>query len=47
MAAERHDCPNCDAPADSACRTQGGKAAAKYHSLRFVPARCAHRAWVR
>ncbi|WP_443072583.1 zinc finger domain-containing protein [Streptomyces sp. RPT161] len=24
LAVERHDCPNCDAPAGSACRTRGG-----------------------
>ncbi|WP_432763094.1 zinc finger domain-containing protein [Actinomadura xylanilytica] len=32
LAVERHDCPNCDAPAGSACRTRGGRTAAKYHS---------------
>src|ERR1700730_2207677 len=36
LAVERHDCPNCDAPAGSACRTRGGKTAAKYHPPRFV-----------
>lgn len=36
LAVERHDCPNCDAPASSACRTRGGKTAAKYHTPRFV-----------
>ncbi|MFD3542057.1 recombinase family protein [Streptomyces sp. NPDC058662] len=36
MAVERHDCSNCDAPAGSACRTRGGKTAAKYHTPRFV-----------
>ncbi|WP_420543170.1 zinc finger domain-containing protein [Streptomyces katrae] len=36
MAVERHECPNCDAPAGSACRTRGGKTAAKYHTPRFV-----------
>jgi hypothetical protein len=36
LAVERHDCPNCDAPAGSTCRTRGGKTAAKYHTLRFV-----------
>ncbi|WP_442807021.1 zinc finger domain-containing protein [Streptomyces sp. NBC_01294] len=36
LAVERHDCPNCEAPAGSACRTRGGKTAAKYHTLRFV-----------
>ncbi|MFE7511287.1 recombinase family protein [Streptomyces sp. NPDC057540] len=35
-AVERHNCPNCDAPAGSACRTRGGKTAAKYHTPRFV-----------
>ena len=28
--------PNCGAPAGSACRTRGGKTAAKYHTPRFV-----------
>ncbi|MFJ8881972.1 recombinase family protein [Streptomyces sp. NPDC102402] len=32
----RHDCPNCDAPAGSACRTRGGKTAANYHTPPFV-----------
>ncbi|MFF8691312.1 recombinase family protein [Streptomyces sp. NPDC015144] len=36
VAVERHDCPNCDAPAGSACRPRGGKTAAKYHTPRFV-----------
>ncbi|WP_436842216.1 zinc finger domain-containing protein [Streptomyces virginiae] len=36
MAVERHDCPNCEAPAGSACRTRGGKTAAKYNTPRFV-----------
>ncbi|GAA1001236.1 recombinase family protein [Streptomyces rhizosphaericus] len=36
LAVERHDCPNCDAPAGSACRIRGGKTAAKYHTPRFV-----------
>lgn len=36
LAVERHDCPDCDAPAGSACRTRGRKTAAKYHSPRFV-----------
>ncbi|MFI9187547.1 hypothetical protein ACIGXG_35695 [Streptomyces goshikiensis] len=36
LAVERHDCPNCDAPAGSACRTRGEKTAAKYHTPRFV-----------
>jgi DNA invertase Pin-like site-specific DNA recombinase len=39
-AVERHDCPKCEVPAGSSCRTQGGKTAAKYHTARFtlVPA---------
>jgi hypothetical protein len=36
LAVERHNCPNCDAPAGSARRTRGGKTAAKYHTPRFV-----------
>ncbi|MGW0652840.1 recombinase family protein [Streptomyces umbrinus] len=36
LAVECHDCPNCDAPVGSACRTRGGKTAAKYHTPRFV-----------
>ena len=35
-AAERHDCPKCQAPAGSPCRTRGGKTAVKYHTARFV-----------
>ena len=35
-AVERQECPNCGAPAGSACRTRGGKTAAKYHTGRFV-----------
>lgn len=35
-AVEQHPCPNCDAPAGSACRTRGGKTTAKYHTPRFV-----------
>lgn len=35
-AAERHPCPNCTAPAGSACRTRAGKVAAKYHTARFI-----------
>lgn len=34
-AVEHHRCPNCDAPAGSACRTRSGKTAAKYHTPRF------------
>src|SRR5260370_29618451 len=33
---ERHDCPKCQAPAGSPCRTRGGKTAVKYHTARFV-----------
>ncbi|WP_078628651.1 hypothetical protein [Streptomyces sp. NRRL F-2664] len=36
LAVERHNCPNCDAPVGSACRTRGGKTAVKYHTSRFV-----------
>ncbi|MEU2979915.1 hypothetical protein ABZ678_23645 [Streptomyces hirsutus] len=36
LTVERHDCPNYDAPAGSACRTRDGKTAAKYHTPRFV-----------
>ncbi|MFI9720544.1 recombinase family protein [Streptomyces sp. NPDC052396] len=37
---ERHDCPKCEAPAGSPCRTSTGKVAANYHTGRFalVPA---------
>lgn len=35
-AVERHDCPNCSAPAGSPCRTRAGRTAAKYHTPRFV-----------
>ncbi|MGY0024001.1 recombinase family protein [Streptomyces sp. YJ-C3] len=37
---ERHDCPKCQAPAGSPCRTGAGKVAANYHTGRFalVPA---------
>lgn len=35
-AVERNDCPTCEAPAGSPCRTRGGKTAAKYHTPRFV-----------
>ena len=37
LAVERHDCPNCEAPAGSACRTRGGKTAAKYHTPALRP----------
>lgn len=36
LAVEHHDCPNGDPPVGSACRTRGGKTAAKYHTPRFV-----------
>ncbi|MCX5340162.1 zinc finger domain-containing protein [Streptomyces atratus] len=36
LAVEHRDCPNCHAPAGSACRTRGGKTAAKHHTARFV-----------
>lgn len=32
---ERHDCPMCEAPAGSPCRTKGGKVATTYHTGRF------------
>jgi len=35
-AVERRDCPKCAAPAGSACRTQGGRTAIKYHTARFI-----------
>ncbi|MFY9808669.1 MAG: recombinase family protein [Pseudonocardiaceae bacterium] len=35
-AVERHPCPRCAVPAGSACRTQAGRTAAKYHTARFV-----------
>ncbi len=37
---ERRDCPKCQAPAGSPCRTGAGKVAANYHTGRFalVPA---------
>ncbi|MGW1190853.1 zinc finger domain-containing protein [Streptomyces sp. NPDC002559] len=33
---ERNDCPKCEAPAGSPCRTCGGKTATKYHTPRFI-----------
>ncbi|MFF3159254.1 recombinase family protein [Streptomyces sp. NPDC057910] len=38
-AIERQPCPTCDVPAGSACRTNAGKTAAKYHTrrLQLVP----------
>lgn len=35
-AVEQFDCPMCEAPAGSACRTRGGKVAPKYHTPRFM-----------
>lgn len=35
-AVERHECPTCDAPPGSPCRTRAGKTAAKYHTPRFI-----------
>ncbi|GGQ35919.1 recombinase family protein [Streptosporangium pseudovulgare] len=35
-AVEAFDCPTCQAPAGSACRTRGGKVAPKYHTPRFT-----------
>lgn len=36
VAIERHDCPQCEAPAGSPCRTRSGKTATKYHTARFI-----------
>jgi hypothetical protein len=30
------DCPTCEAPAGSACRTAGGDTAFRYHTARFI-----------
>ncbi|MEY9212089.1 zinc finger domain-containing protein [Thermobifida halotolerans] len=35
-AVERHDCPKCEAPAGSACRTRSDRTAVKYHTARFI-----------
>ncbi|WP_449291497.1 recombinase family protein [Nonomuraea marmarensis] len=35
-AVEQFDCPMCEAPAGSACRTRGGRVASKYHTPRFM-----------
>lgn len=35
-AVERHECPQCEAPAGSPCRTRSGTTAAKYHTARFT-----------
>ncbi|WP_455569547.1 zinc finger domain-containing protein, partial [Streptomyces spororaveus] len=34
-AVEQFDCPTCEVPAGSTCRTRGGKVAPKYHTPRF------------
>ena len=36
IAVERNNCPKCEAPAGSTCRTRGGKCATKYHTARFI-----------
>lgn len=36
VAVRRTDCPKCEAPAGSACRTRSGKCVAKYHTARFI-----------
>jgi DNA invertase Pin-like site-specific DNA recombinase len=33
---EQFDCPTCEVPAGSTCRTRGGKVAPKYHTPRFM-----------
>lgn len=35
-AVEQFDCPMCEVPAGSTCRTRGGKVAPKYHTPRFM-----------
>ncbi|WP_455356655.1 zinc finger domain-containing protein [Streptomyces sp. SYSU K217416] len=35
-AVEQFDCPTCEVPAGSTCRTRGGKVAPKYHTPRFT-----------
>lgn len=35
-AVERHQCPKCEAPAGSPCRTRSNKVTAKYHTARFI-----------
>ncbi|MFJ6438564.1 recombinase family protein [Streptomyces sp. NPDC091416] len=35
-AVERYDCPKCEVPGGSPCRTRGGKTATKYHTARFI-----------
>lgn len=34
--AERNDCPMCEAPAGSPCRSRGGRCTTKYHTARFI-----------
>ncbi|MEU7430292.1 recombinase family protein [Streptomyces sioyaensis] len=36
VAVEQFDCPTCEVPAGSTCRTRGGKVAPKYHTPRFM-----------
>ncbi|WP_455567597.1 zinc finger domain-containing protein [Streptomyces anandii] len=33
----RNDCPKCEAPVGSPCRTRGGKTATTYHTPHFTP----------
>ncbi|WP_127354815.1 recombinase family protein [Actinacidiphila soli] len=35
-AVERHNCPKCEVPAGSPCRTRASKTAVKYHTARFI-----------
>lgn len=35
-AVDGHDCPKCEVPAWSPCRTRGGKTTTKYHTARFI-----------
>ncbi|MFD8634305.1 hypothetical protein [Streptomyces sp. NPDC059533] len=35
-AVERRECPKCEAPPGSPCRTLGGKTASRYHTPRFI-----------
>ncbi|MEU8959217.1 hypothetical protein AB0C93_33575 [Streptomyces sp. NPDC048518] len=35
-AVERHDCPKCELPAGSPCRTRGGKTTTKHRTARFI-----------
>jgi DNA invertase Pin-like site-specific DNA recombinase len=42
IAVERNDCPKCEAPAGSPCRTRGGKTATKYHTARFIRVSALH-----